>query len=197
MCYDPRKLDNKNYIYVLCLCSIKELMTLILVSLEHWNPWFVLETTGEAHQLFFLPYWLSVFDFPSPSCGCSPHLASCAICVTHLPFPVLRFAKCDNLLHHPTILFPPTLWWPSLPKLQISCCNLSELSIKSPLSRCLPVFLSTPTPSPCPPVLLTSDNHPGSAPILQLAASSFQNPGAPPHETKSKFHWSSRDDSQL
>lgn len=30
-----------------------------------------------------------------------------------------------------------------------------------------------------------SNNHPGSAPILQLAASSFQNPGAPPHETKS------------
>ncbi|XP_028300575.1 tyrosine-protein kinase RYK isoform X4 [Gouania willdenowi] len=30
-----------------------------------------------------------------------------------------------------------------------------------------------------------TNNHPGSAPILQLAASSFQNPGAPPHETKS------------
>ncbi|MED6291556.1 hypothetical protein CHARACLAT_024853, partial [Characodon lateralis] len=29
-----------------------------------------------------------------------------------------------------------------------------------------------------------TNNHPGSAPILQLAASSFQNPGAPPHETK-------------
>lgn len=34
----------------------------------------------------------------------------------------------------------------------------------------------------------SSDNHPGSAPILQLAASSFQNPGAPPHENKSKFN---------
>ncbi|XP_013884544.1 tyrosine-protein kinase RYK isoform X1 [Austrofundulus limnaeus] len=30
-----------------------------------------------------------------------------------------------------------------------------------------------------------TNNHPGSAPILQLAASSFQNPGAPSHETKS------------
>ncbi|XP_037554231.1 tyrosine-protein kinase RYK [Nematolebias whitei] len=30
-----------------------------------------------------------------------------------------------------------------------------------------------------------TNNHPGSAPILQLAASSFQNPGAPPHENKS------------
>uniref|UniRef100_A0A1A8EC46 Tyrosine-protein kinase RYK n=1 Tax=Nothobranchius kadleci TaxID=1051664 RepID=A0A1A8EC46_NOTKA len=30
-----------------------------------------------------------------------------------------------------------------------------------------------------------TNNHPGSAPILQLAASSFQNPGVPPHETKS------------
>ncbi|XP_054910113.1 tyrosine-protein kinase RYK isoform X1 [Poeciliopsis prolifica] len=30
-----------------------------------------------------------------------------------------------------------------------------------------------------------TNNHPGSAPILQLAASSFQNPGAPPHEAKS------------
>ncbi|XP_072294839.1 tyrosine-protein kinase RYK isoform X2 [Eucyclogobius newberryi] len=30
-----------------------------------------------------------------------------------------------------------------------------------------------------------TNNHPGSAPILQLAASSFQNPGAPPHEPKS------------
>lgn len=62
-----------------------------------------------------------------------------------------------------------------------SCCNLSELSIKSILSPSLP-----PLP---PPVLPSSDNHPGSAPILQLAASSFQNAGAPPHETKSKFQW--------
>ncbi|CAL9695921.1 unnamed protein product [Knipowitschia caucasica] len=30
-----------------------------------------------------------------------------------------------------------------------------------------------------------TNNHPGSTPILQLAASSFQNPGVPPHEPKS------------
>lgn len=29
-----------------------------------------------------------------------------------------------------------------------------------------------------------TNNHPSSAPILQLAATSFQNPGAPPHEIK-------------
>lgn len=72
--------------------------------------------------------------------------------------------------------------------------NLSELSMKSLLSHFLPTSTLPPLP---PPLLLSSDNHPGSAPILQLAASSFQNPGAPPHETKSKFQWSSRDDLRL
>nr|XP_061834362.1 tyrosine-protein kinase RYK isoform X1 [Nerophis lumbriciformis] len=43
-------------------------------------------------------------------------------------------------------------------------------------------YLRADTPNNAAPV---SNNHPGSAPILQLAASSFQNPGAPPHETKS------------
>ena len=61
-----------------------------------------------------------------------------------------------------------------------SCCNLCELSIK-PIS-----FFPFSHPPLLVPVLSCSD--PGSAPILQLAASSFQNPGAPPHETKSKFN---------
>uniref|UniRef100_A0A672YGL6 Tyrosine-protein kinase RYK n=1 Tax=Sphaeramia orbicularis TaxID=375764 RepID=A0A672YGL6_9TELE len=43
-------------------------------------------------------------------------------------------------------------------------------------------YLRADTPNNATPV---TNNHPGSAPILQLAASSFQNPGAPPHETKS------------
>ncbi|XP_057697547.1 tyrosine-protein kinase RYK isoform X1 [Corythoichthys intestinalis] len=43
-------------------------------------------------------------------------------------------------------------------------------------------YLRADTPNNAAPV---SNNHPGSAPILQLAASSFQNTGAPPHETKS------------
>ncbi|XP_069378610.1 tyrosine-protein kinase RYK isoform X2 [Paralichthys olivaceus] len=43
-------------------------------------------------------------------------------------------------------------------------------------------YLRADTPNNAAPV---TNNHPGSAPILQLAASSFQNPGAPPHETKS------------
>nr|XP_057928370.1 tyrosine-protein kinase RYK isoform X3 [Doryrhamphus excisus] len=43
-------------------------------------------------------------------------------------------------------------------------------------------YLRADTPNNAAPI---SNNHPGSAPILQLAASSFQNPGAPPHETKS------------
>ncbi|XP_077439770.1 tyrosine-protein kinase RYK isoform X1 [Vanacampus margaritifer] len=43
-------------------------------------------------------------------------------------------------------------------------------------------YLRADTPNNAAPV---SNNHPGSAPILQLAASSFQNSGAPPHETKS------------
>ncbi|CAN9500801.1 unnamed protein product [Ophioblennius macclurei] len=43
-------------------------------------------------------------------------------------------------------------------------------------------YLRADTPNNAAPV---TNNHPGSAPILQLAATSFQNPGAPPHETKS------------
>ncbi|KAM9796611.1 tyrosine-protein kinase RYK isoform 1-T1 [Syngnathus typhle] len=43
-------------------------------------------------------------------------------------------------------------------------------------------YLRADTPNNAAPV---SNNHPSSAPILQLAASSFQNTGAPPHETKS------------
>uniref|UniRef100_A0AAQ5ZGS3 Tyrosine-protein kinase RYK n=1 Tax=Amphiprion ocellaris TaxID=80972 RepID=A0AAQ5ZGS3_AMPOC len=43
-------------------------------------------------------------------------------------------------------------------------------------------YLRADTPNNAAPV---TNNHPGSAPILQLAASSFQNPGAPPNETKS------------
>ncbi|XP_061636149.1 tyrosine-protein kinase RYK isoform X1 [Phyllopteryx taeniolatus] len=43
-------------------------------------------------------------------------------------------------------------------------------------------YLRADTPNNAAPV---SNNHPGSAPILQLATSSFQNTGAPPHETKS------------
>ncbi|KAA8589756.1 hypothetical protein FQN60_013121, partial [Etheostoma spectabile] len=43
-------------------------------------------------------------------------------------------------------------------------------------------YLRADTPNNAAPV---TNNHPGSAPILQLAASSFQNPGVPPHETKS------------
>ncbi|XP_077390214.1 tyrosine-protein kinase RYK isoform X1 [Festucalex cinctus] len=43
-------------------------------------------------------------------------------------------------------------------------------------------YLRADTPNNAAPV---TNNHPGSAPILQLAASSFQNSGAPPHETKS------------
>lgn len=43
-------------------------------------------------------------------------------------------------------------------------------------------YLRADTPNNAAPV---TNNHPGSAPILQLAASSFQNTGAPPHETKS------------
>lgn len=42
-------------------------------------------------------------------------------------------------------------------------------------------YLRADTPNNAAPV---SNSHPGSAPILQLAASSFQNPGAPTHETK-------------
>nr|XP_019936139.1 PREDICTED: tyrosine-protein kinase RYK [Paralichthys olivaceus] len=45
-------------------------------------------------------------------------------------------------------------------------------------------YLRADTPNNAAPV---TNNHPGSAPILQLAASSFQNPGAPPHETKRLF----------
>ncbi|XP_061593560.1 tyrosine-protein kinase RYK isoform X1 [Cololabis saira] len=41
-------------------------------------------------------------------------------------------------------------------------------------------YLRADTPNNAAPV-----TNPGSAPILQLAASSFQNPGAPTHETKS------------
>ncbi|KAM9386015.1 tyrosine-protein kinase RYK isoform 2-T2 [Pholidichthys leucotaenia] len=43
-------------------------------------------------------------------------------------------------------------------------------------------YLRADTPNNAAPV---TNSHPGSAPILQLAASSFQSPGAPPHETKS------------
>lgn len=43
-------------------------------------------------------------------------------------------------------------------------------------------YLRADTPNNAAPV---TNNHPGSAPILQLAASSFQNPGAPTHEPKS------------
>lgn len=44
-------------------------------------------------------------------------------------------------------------------------------------------YLRADTPNNATPV---TNNHPGSAPILQLAAaSSFPNPGAPSHETKS------------
>ncbi|KAM9832500.1 tyrosine-protein kinase RYK [Neosynchiropus ocellatus] len=42
-------------------------------------------------------------------------------------------------------------------------------------------YLRADTPNNVAPV---TNNHPGSAPILQLAASSFQNPGVPPHEPK-------------
>lgn len=62
--------------------------------------------------------------------------------------------------------------------------SFAGASPESLLSHHLPP--STPPP-PRVLVLWSSDNHPGSAPILQLAASSFQNAGAPPHETKSKF----------
>ncbi|KAG7456607.1 hypothetical protein MATL_G00237520 [Megalops atlanticus] len=43
-------------------------------------------------------------------------------------------------------------------------------------------YLRADTPNNATPV---TNNHPGSAPILQLAAASFPNPGAPSHETKS------------
>lgn len=43
-------------------------------------------------------------------------------------------------------------------------------------------YLRADTPNNATPV---TNNHPGSAPILQLAASSFQNTGAPSHESKS------------
>lgn len=64
-----------------------------------------------------------------------------------------------------------------------SCCNLQE----HPLNHFFLTISHPPLPPSCVLVLWSSDNHPGSAPILQLAASSFQNAGAPPHETKSKF----------
>ncbi|XP_072560645.1 tyrosine-protein kinase RYK isoform X1 [Paramormyrops kingsleyae] len=43
-------------------------------------------------------------------------------------------------------------------------------------------YLRADTPNNATPI---TNSHPGSAPILQLAAASFPNPGAPSHETKS------------
>ncbi|XP_010894721.1 tyrosine-protein kinase RYK isoform X2 [Esox lucius] len=43
-------------------------------------------------------------------------------------------------------------------------------------------YLRADTPNNATPV---TNNHPGNAPILQLAAATFPNPGAPVHETKS------------
>lgn len=43
-------------------------------------------------------------------------------------------------------------------------------------------YLRADTPNNAAPV---TNNHPGSAPILQLTAASFPNPGAPSHESKS------------
>ncbi len=43
------------------------------------------------------------------------------------------------------------------------------------------------------PFLFLSDAHTGSAPMLQLAGASFPHPGAPSHETKSKFWYCEAD----
>ncbi|XP_070297170.1 LOW QUALITY PROTEIN: tyrosine-protein kinase RYK [Salvelinus sp. IW2-2015] len=42
-------------------------------------------------------------------------------------------------------------------------------------------------PNPGAPVHETRNHHPGTAPILQLAAATFPNPGAPVHETRNVF----------
>lgn len=169
-------------------------MTLILVSLEHWYPWFVLETTGEAHQLFFCLIDCQYMIFHCPlvdAAHISPPVQFVWPTCLFLSYALLNVIICSTI--QPFYFHPPSdgLVYPS-------CKFHVVIWVSYPLNHLfLAVSLSSCQPPLPPPVLLTSDNHPGSAPILQLAASSFQNPGAPPHETKSKFHWSSGDNSQL
>lgn len=127
-----------------------------------------------------------------------PVMPTCLFLITCA---LLNVIICTTI--HPFFFFFLNSWWAGLLNLRAclvwlvlcviswqyttlhsfgSCCNLSKLTITSLLSHARS------------PLLLSSDNHPGSAPILQLAASSFQNPGVPPHETKSKCQWSARDD---
>lgn len=133
----------------------------------------------------------------------------CAFSLTHLPFPFVScFAEYDYwttiLLFSLNPLMGKFTQLASMPGLMdVSCVSWKVtalvihpfipsghvvICVSYPLNHFFLAFSHPPLPTL---LLLPSDNHPGSAPILQLAASSFQNPGAPPHETKSKFLWSS------
>lgn len=153
MCYDPRKLDNKNYIYVLCLCSIKELVTLILVSLEHWNPWFVLETTGEAHQLFFCLIDCQCLIFHRPlvdAAHISPPVQFVWPTCLFLSYALLNVIICSTI--QPFYFHPPSdgLVYPS-------CKFHVVIWVSYPLNHLfLAVSLSSCQPPLPPPVLLSS-----------------------------------------
>lgn len=161
------------------------MMLFISISLKHCYLWFILATPVQAHQLFFC----LTFSFRSFIALLWIQSTSHLLCILFdtLPY-VCCFAKLGLFvttnLQACLVGLMFCFWAGNLHNYSIhsigSCCNLRE----HPLNH----FFLTVSHPPLPPlVLLSSDNHPGSAPILQLAASSFQNAGAPPHETKSKF----------
>lgn len=133
-------------------------------------------TTAEAHQLFFAAFHCTNLHRPlvDPTCNSSPVYID-----SHTPF-----APLDYSHHHPQSMphWISVFCWAERLPLQHSFIRFVLYC-----ERASPWITSFSLSLNLHSLLLSPDNHPGSAPILQLAASSFPNVGAPPHETKSKF----------
>lgn len=139
----------------------------IVISLEHWSIWFILKNTKNAHQLllshivsvwsFIALLWIQTYISPPvhivrPTC---PFLMSCAllnviIFTIHPFFYSTPDGKVYSTCNMPGLINVLWMSWTCTTTVHIhsfihsfrSCCNLSELSIKSLLSHSLPPLYS-------------------------------------------------------